>query len=300
MKSGRMKTQKKDYLLITLCYVLWGFQPLYYAIKPDTDAMFLLASRILWAGVFVTGIVLFQGRGKEIIATFKKKDLMLRHLVPAAIFNFLDWGVYMWAVMSGHVMSTSIAYYLAPLAVCFFGIVVFKEKLTWQLATAAIIIIAGVTLAGGSFGNSPIVTIVLIFSFAAYAMFMKGVEEDSPLCTSIMMIMAAPFALGYILIFRTGANGLGSLDLELQIFLMVAGIVTVTPILIYASCVKRLPMVLMGIIQYLSPTLGLVSSLILKEEMGQSQLTTLCFIWVALLIYTVVTLIRDSRSKKQA
>ena len=295
-----MKTQKKDYLLIILCYVVWGFQPLYYAIKPDTDAMFLLASRIIWAGVFVTSIVLLQGRGKEIIATFKKKDLMLRHLVPAAIFNFLDWGVYMWAVMSGHVMSTSMAYYLAPLAVCFFGVVVFKERLTWQLAVAGIIIIAGVTLAGGCFGNSPIVTIILIFSFATYGMFMKGVEEDSPLCTSIMMIMAAPFALGYILIFRTGANGLGSLDLELLLFLILAGIITVTPILIYASCIKRVPMVLLGIVQYLSPTLALISSIILKEEMSNSQLTTLCFIWVALLLYTVVTLIRDSRSKKQA
>ena len=68
-----MDTKQKDYLLTIICYVVWGFQPLYYAIKPDTDAMFLLMSRILWAGVFVTSIVLVQGRGKEIIATFKKK-----------------------------------------------------------------------------------------------------------------------------------------------------------------------------------------------------------------------------------
>ena len=111
------KAKQKDYLLTIICYVVWGFQPLYYAIKPDTDAMFLLTSRILWAGIFVTGIVLLQGRGREIIETFKKKDLMLKHLIPAAVFNFMDWGVYLWAVMNGHILDTRMASYITPLAV---------------------------------------------------------------------------------------------------------------------------------------------------------------------------------------
>ena len=237
-----MDTKQKDYLLTIICYVVWGFQPLYYAIKPDTDAMFLLMSRILWAGVFVTSIVLVQGRGKEIIATFKKKDLMLKHIVPGAIFNFLDWGVYMWAVMNGHILATSMAYYIAPLAVCYFGVIFFKEKMTWQMGVATAIIVAGVLFAGDGFGNSPLITIILMFCFAAYAAFMKGVKEDSPLCTSVMMILAAPAAIIYIAIFRMGENGMASVDLGIQFFLIGAGIVTVLPILIYASCVKRLPM----------------------------------------------------------
>ncbi len=205
-KMNTMDTKQKDYLLTIICYVVWGFQPLYYAIKPDTDAMFLLMSRILWAGVFVTSIVLVQGRGKEIIATFKKKDLMLKHIVPGAIFNFLDWGVYMWAVMNGHILATSMAYYIAPLAVCYFGVIFFKEKMTWQMGVATAIIVAGVLFAGDGFGNSPLITIILMFCFAAYAAFMKGVKEDSPLCTSVMMILAAPVAIIYIAIFRIGEN----------------------------------------------------------------------------------------------
>ena len=294
------KTKQKDYLLTVICYVVWGFQPLYYAIKPETDAMFLLTSRILWAGVFVTSIVLVQGRGKEIIATFKKKDLMLKHIVPGAIFNFLDWGVYMWAVMNGHILATSMAYYIAPLAVCYFGVIFFKEKMTWQMGVATAIIVAGVLFAGDGFGNSPLITIILMFCFAAYAAFMKGVKEDSPLCTSVMMILAAPAAIIYIAIFRMGENGMASVDLGIQFFLIGAGIVTVLPILIYASCVKRLPMTIMGFLQYLSPTLGIVCSYLMGETMGKNDYILFGFIWTGVLLYSIVTAIREKKENRAA
>lgn len=299
-KMNTMDTKQKDYLLTIICYVVWGFQPLYYAIKPDTDAMFLLMSRILWAGVFVTSIVLVQGRGKEIIATFKKKDLMLKHIVPGAIFNFLDWGVYMWAVMNGHILATSMAYYIAPLAVCYFGVIFFKEKMTWQMGVATAIIVAGVLFAGDGFGNSPLVTIILMFCFAAYAAFMKGVKEDSPLCTSVMMILAAPAAIIYIAIFRMGENGMASVDLGIQFFLIGAGIVTVLPILIYASCVKRLPMTIMGFLQYLSPTLGIVCSYLMGETMGKNEYILFGFIWTGVLLYSIVTAIREKKENRAA
>lgn len=299
-KMNTMDTKQKDYLLTIICYVVWGFQPLYYAIKPDTDAMFLLMSRILWAGVFVTSIVLLQGRGKEIIATFKKKDLMLKHIVPGAIFNFLDWGVYMWAVMNGHILATSMAYYIAPLAVCYFGVIFFKEKMTWQMGVVTAIIVAGVLFAGDGFGNSPLITIILMFCFAAYAAFMKGVKEDSPLCTSVMMILAAPAAIIYIAIFRMGENGMASVDLGIQFFLIGAGIVTVLPILIYASCVKRLPMTIMGFLQYLSPTLGIVCSYLMGETMGKNEYILFGFIWTGVLLYSIVTAIREKKENRAA
>ena len=292
-----MNTKQKDYLITLICYITWGLQPLYYAIKPDTDAMFLLVSRILWAGIFTTGIVLMQGRGKEIVETLRKKDLMLKHLIPAAIFNFTDWGVFMWAVMSGHVLATSMAYYIAPLVVCCFGVIFFKEKITWQLIVATLIIIAGVIVAGEGFGNSPIVTVILMFCFATYAAFMKGVKEDSLLCTSIMMLLAAPVCIIYILFFRMGENGMASVDFSLQIFLMGAGIVTIMPILLYASCVKRMPMTIMGFLQYLAPTLSLLSGCILGENLGKSECLLLAFIWTGVLLYSIVTTIREKKSR---
>lgn len=225
---------------------------------------------------------------------------MLKHIVPGAIFNFLDWGVYMWAVMNGHILATSMAYYIAPLAVCYFGVIFFKEKMTWQMGVATAIIVAGVLFAGDGFGNSPLITIILMFCFAAYAAFMKGVKEDSPLCTSVMMILAAPAAIIYIAIFRMGENGMASVDLGIQFFLIGAGIVTVLPILIYASCVKRLPMTIMGFLQYLSPTLGIVCSYLMGETMGKNEYILFGFIWTGVLLYSIVTAIRQKKESRAA
>lgn len=292
--------RKQDYILTLVCYVIWGFQPLYYAIMPDTDAMFLLMSRITWACIFVTALVLVQGRRKEIAAAFRNKELMLKHIVPAAVFNFLDWGVYMWAVMNGHILACSMAYYVAPLVVCYFGVIFYREKLTWQMIAASLIIVGGVLFAGDGFGNSPLVTFVLMFCFAAYAAFMKGVKEDSPLCTSLMLLLGTPVALIFILIFRMGENGMASVDMGVQAFLMGAGVVTVLPVLLYASCVKRMPMTIMGFLQYLAPTLGIVCSLILGETMGRNEYILFGFIWTGVLLYSIVTAVREKQAAKSS
>lgn len=294
------KSKRNDYILTLLCYIFWGFQPLYYAIKPDTDAMFLLMSRIIWACIFVTGLVLLQGRRKELAAAFRNRELMLKHIVPAAVFNFMDWGVYMWAVMNGHILACSMAYYVAPLVVCYFGVIFYREKLNWQMIAASLIIVGGVLFAGEGFGNSPLVTIVLMFCFAAYAAFMKGVKEDSPLCTSLMLLLGSPIALLFILFCRMGENGMASVNPQMQLFLMGAGIVTVLPVLLYASCVKRMPMTIMGFLQYLAPTLGIVCSLILGETMGKNEYMLFGFIWTGVLLYSIVTAIREKRAAKSS
>lgn len=293
------KTASGDYLRMMTCYVIWGFQPLYFHLKPDIDGLFLLMSRILWGCVLVTAVVLLRGRGREILETFRDKELMLKHLIPGAFFNFLDLALYLFAVTSGHILATSLGYYVAPLVVCALGVVVFHEKLTWQLIAAAALILTGVLLSGSGFGNAPLISIGLMFCFSIYAAFMKGVKKDAVVCTAVHLMLVAPFALLTILLFRTGQNGLASVDFGTQIFLMGAGAVMSLPIVLYASCVKRVPMVVMGLLQYLSPTFGIVCSIILHEKMGRGQFITFCFIWAALLLFTVVTRCRE-RQEKQA
>ena len=171
------KTASGDYLRMLTCYVIWGFQPLYFHLKPDIDGLFLLMSRIFWGCVLVTTVVLLRGRGREILETFRDKELMLKHLIPGAFFNFLDLALYLFAVTSGHILATSLGYYVAPLVVCALGVVVFHEKLTWQLIAAAALILTGVLLSGSGFGNAPLISIGLMFCFSIYAAFMKGVKK---------------------------------------------------------------------------------------------------------------------------
>ena len=291
-------TARRDYLLMLICYFIWGFQPLYFHLKPDIDGLFLLMSRILWGCIWVTALVLLRGRGREILETFRDKELMLKHLVPGAFFNFLDLALYLFAVTSGHILATSLGYYVAPLVVCALGVAVFKEKLTWQLLAAAGLILTGVLLSGSGFGDAPLISISLMFCFSIYAAFMKGVQKDAVVCTAVHLMLVAPFALVTILLFRTGQNGLASVDFSTQIFLMGAGAVMSLPIVLYASCVKQVPMVVMGLLQYLSPTFGIVCSIILHEKMGRGQFITFCFIWAALLLFTVVTRCREWHTQR--
>ena len=111
-------------------------------------------------------------------------------------------------------------------------------------------------------------------------------------------MLVAPFALVTILLLRTGQNGLASVDFSTQIFLMIAGAVMSLPIMLYASCVKRIPMVAMGILQYVSPTFGVICSILLHEKMGQGQFVTFCFIWAALILFTTATMYRERQEHR--
>ncbi len=291
-------TARRDYSLMLTCYFIWGFQPLYFQLKTDIDGLFLLMSRILWGCIWVTAVVLLRGRGREIWETFRDKELMLKHLIPGAFFNFFDLALYLFAVTSGHILATSLGYYVAPLVVCALGVAVFHEKLTWQFIAAAGLILIGVLLSGSGFGDAPLISIGLMFCFSIYAAFMKGIKKDAVVCTAVHLMLVAPFALLTILLFRTGQNGLASADFSTQIFLMGAGAVMSLPIVLYASCVKRIPMVAMGILQYISPTFGVVCSILLHEKMGWGQLVTFCFIWAALILFTAVTMYRERQEKR--
>ncbi len=296
MSTERPNTVKRDIAFIILCYTIWGFQPLFFQLKTDIDGLFLLMSRIIWGCIWVNLIVLLRGRGKEIIETFRDKDLMLKHLVPGAFFNFLDLAIYLFAVTSGNVLATALGYYVAPIVACVIAVIVFKEKLTWQLVAAGAIIVAGVVVSGSGFGNAPLVSIALMFCFSVYAAFMKNVKKDAVVCTAVHLLLVAPFALITILVCRMGENGLASVDLSTQAFLMAAGAIMSLPIMLYASCVKRVPMTFMGISQYLSPSFGIVCSILLHEEIGRAQVIMLCFIWAAVILYTVVSIHQERRA----
>ncbi len=291
------KTKRRDYGLIICCYFIWGFQPLYFRLNTDIDGLFLLMSRIIWGCILVSALVLLRGRGKEIIETFRDRELMLKHLIPGAFFNFLDLAIYLFAVTSGNILATALGYYLGPLVVCALGVIAFKEKLTWQLIAAGAMILAGILISGCGFGSAPLVSISLMFCFSIYAAFMKGVKKDAVVCTAVHLMLVSPVALITILLFRMGENGLASVDFYAQIFLIGAGAVMSLPIMLYASCVKRLPMTVMGFLQYLSPTFGLLCSFLTGEDIGRNECLLLALIWTGVLFFSIVTAIREKKSR---
>ena len=289
---------KKGLLAMLCCFLIWGFQPLYWYLCEGIDTFFLLATRIIWAAVFCVLLLKVQGKLPQLKAAFMDKKIMKRE-IPAMLLMLADWGIYLWAVQNGRVLECSLGYYIQPLVVFTFGAVIFKEKLSWRHLVIIAIVVVGIVLSTSGFGGVPYVTISLAVVFAIYAAVKKSLQIDSIVSTTMEILMMVPLALLFILLFRMGDNGMASVTFTRQMLLIGAGIVTGVPMLFYAVGVRNLPMMTTGICQYLSPTIGIFCSMIMGELLTKEKLVSFYFIWAGVILY-VLNMFYEEHKKKKA
>lgn len=289
---------KKGLLAMLGCFLIWGFQPLYWYLCEGMDTFFLLACRIIFAGVCCVLLLKMQGKLPQLKAAFCDKAVMKRE-IPAAVLLFLDWAIYLWAVQNGRVLECSLGYYIQPLVVFTFGAVIFKEKISWRHFIIIAIVIVGIVLSTNGFGGVPYVTISLAVLFAIYAAIKKSLTIDSIVSTTMEILMMVPFAILYILIFRMGDNGVASVDFVRFLLIVGSGIVTAAPMLFYAVGVRNLPMMTAGICQYLSPTIGIFCSMIMGEMLTRDKLVSFYFIWAGVILYVLNMFYEEHKKKKQ-
>lgn len=290
---------KKGLTAIMLCFLIWGFQPLYFNLCDGVDTLFLMACRIIWAAVCCLIILKCQGKLPQLWATFRDKNVMKRE-VPAMFFLFADWIIYLWAVQNGRVFECSLGYYIQPLVVFVFGAVIFKEKMSWRHFVILAIVIVGIVLSANGFGGMPYVTISLATAFAVYAAIKKSLTIDSIVSTTTEILMMVPVALIFILFFRMGDNGMASITLTRQLLMMGAGVITGTPMLLYAIGVRNLPLMMTGIGQYLSPTLAIFCGMMLGEHLTHEKLVSFLFIWAGVILYVLNTVYEEKKRAKVA
>ena len=285
------------------CFLIWGFQPLYWYmctnVCGEIDTFFLMACRIIWAAVTCLCILKVQGKLPQLWAVFKDKQVLKREL-PASVFLFGDWIVYLWAVQNGRVLECSLGYYIQPLVVFAFGAVIFKEKLSWRHFVIIAIVVVGIVLSTSGFGGVPYVTIALAAMFAIYAAIKKSLTIDSIVSTTMEIIMMVPVAIVFVLCCRMGDNGMGSLTVVRQLLLMGSGVVTAVPMLFYAIGVRNLPLMTTGICQYLSPTLAIFCGMIMGESLTKEKLVSFCFIWAGVILYTLNSIYEEKKRSKTA
>ena len=287
---------KKGLTAMLGCFFIWGFQPLYWYLCGGMDTFFLMASRIVWAAVCCVLLLWMQGKLPQLAAAFKDKQVLKRE-IPAAVFLFGDWIVYLWAVQNGRVLECSLGYYIQPLVVFAFGAVIFKEKISWRHFVIIAIVVVGIVLSTSGFGGVPYVTIALATMFAIYAAIKKSLTIDSIVSTTMEIIMMVPVAIVFVLCCRMGDNDMGSLTVARQLLLMGSGVVTAVPMLFYAIGVRNLPLMTTGICQYLSPTLGIVCGAIMGEALTREKLVSFLFIWVGVILYVLNTVYEERRKK---
>ena len=288
---------KKGLSAFLLCFLIWGFQPLYWYICGEWDTYFLLACRIIWAAVCCLCILWAQGKLSQLLAVFRDKNILKRE-IPASIFLLADWGVYLWAVQNGRVLECSLGYYIQPIVVFILGAVIFREKVSWRHIGILAVVVVGIVLSTDGFDGIPYVTILLAVCFAIYAAIKRSLHIDSVVSTSAEIVMMVPLALLFILFFRMGDTGMGSITPLRQLMLLGAGVVTAMPMVLYSVGVKYLPLMTAGFCQYLSPTLAIVCGMIMGEYLTAEKLRSFYFIWAGVLLYCLNTVYEERKKAR--
>lgn len=271
-------------------YLLWGVLPIYWKLLQHVEAMEILASRFLWSVVFVCFLLLVTGKlqtfvqeTKAIFSTSKTACCM----VLAAIMISFNWGIFIWAVEAGRIVETSMGYYINPLVNVLFGVVFLRERLDKLQIAAVVCAVLGIGVIIVQNGGLPWVAMGLSVTFALYSL-LKKIIIAQPL-TSIMLetLLISPLAAGYLYYLSTqGGNVYQVCDTRTLLLLAGAGVVTATPLLLFTACARKLPLKLVGFLQYISPSITLMLGVFVYGEPFTSTIATAfgC-IWLGLVLF---------------
>lgn len=292
-----MKERNIGLLSTLACYILWGLLPLYWHLLEQMDAVFILANRIIWSAVFTAGILLITKKTQDVKAVIRDKKKM-RFMIPAAITITINWGVYIWAVNAGHLLDSSLGYYMNPLVVFAIGIALFHETsgvIDWiALGLAAI----GVLIATIAYGAFPWVAVVLALSFGLYGTLKKLAGVGGLASIAVETLLIAPFALAFLVFAPESHASLAKLTPLTTALLLLTGVVTASPLILFTYGVNRLPLTTVGFLQYSSPTLQMIIGvLVFQEALTQDRIVAFAFIAAALVLYTIGMTQRAKRAR---
>jgi len=277
-------------------FVLWGVMPLYWHALKDVPSLQIVVHRIVWSTVFVVGWLAWQRRDWLRVALSKPRVGWMLALSGTLIaFN---WGLYIWAVNAGHVVESSLGYFINPLVSVLFGVLFLRERLTRVQWTSVALASAGVLWLTLQYGHPPWIAIGLALSFALYGLIRKLAAVDSIAGLGVESVYLFLPALATLLWGEAHGSGgfVGGWGLGLDALLVVGGALTALPLIGFAYAVRRVPLSSVGLLQYIAPTLQfLIGVLVLGETFDRSRAVGFVFIWIALALFAGEGLWRTQR-----
>jgi chloramphenicol-sensitive protein RarD len=275
-----------------LSYFLWGILPIYWKLLGYVKAHEILANRIIWSFAFMLVVLLATNKWKAFSSTVRtlslnKKPFMA--LGAASLLISVNWFTYIWAVNNGQMIETSLGYYINPLVSVLLGMIVLKERLSIAQYFSFFLALIGVLILTTSYGRFPWVAMTLAVSFGLYGLAKKLIKVDSAIGLTLETMVITPLALVYIgVLFVQGENSLLAGSLLTDLLLIGAGAATAIPLLYFAKGAQKIPLSMLGFIQYISPTITLILGIfVYGEQFTKLHLLSFTFIWAALTIYSV-------------
>jgi chloramphenicol-sensitive protein RarD len=274
-------------------YGVWGLLPLYWRALHQVSALQLISHRMVWSSVLITGILLVQRRLRSFLSeAFSAKTLLVYG--AAALLLGVNWLTYVWAVNAGFVVETSLGYFINPLLSVLLGVFFYAEKLRPMQWTSVGLAAAGVTYLAFDYGRLPWIALVLAFSFALYGLVKKSAPLASldglALETGLLFVPATTIL---VLAERSGSGAILGADWKMLALLVGTGVVTTVPLLMFASAAKTIPLLLIGILQYIAPTLQfLIGVFVFREAVSLHTLVGFGIVWAALVLFATDALRR--------
>jgi len=281
------KEYEKGVAFATLSYVIWGVLPVYWKALAPVAPVLIMFYRMLMAFIFVAFLAAFMYKPAQIFEPLRKKGAAVGFLISGVLIS-VNWGIYIWAVNSGHIIQTSMGYYINPLITIVFGVVFFKEKLNKYKIAALATAGAGVAVVLVGYGEFPFVALGLAVSFACYGAVKKKLNANAVLALLFETAFLTPVALVVVTFMETnGINGLSAVGTPLHYVLIAfAGSVTAVPLLLFAAAANRVDLTMIGFTQYISPTITLLLGIFVYHEIfDRIKLAAFALIWAALAIY---------------
>lgn len=278
-------------------YLIWGVLPLYWNLLARAEANEILAHRIIWSFIFMVVVLMVTKRWqsfKEDCRTLWQNKKRGAILLLAAFTISLNWLTYIWAVNHGHVIDTSIGYYINPLMSVLFGIVFFRERISGLKKISLLLAAIGIVLMTYQLGKLPWVAVVLAVSFSVYGALKKQLHLNPFSSITLETLLMMPFAVPYIgMLMMSPANHFSLATPDLALYLMGTGVVTAVPLVLFSYGANLLPLNVLGFFQYISPTIGLLLGIFFfHETFGMAQISALGFVWAAIVLFTVAESLR--------
>ena len=266
-------------------YGLWGLLPIFFRLLHHVDPVEIVTQRILWSLLLILTLLALRNGIGPMIAVLRDRRLLLA-LAGSAVMIAINWLVYVWAVNDGHVVATSLGYFLNPLVNVALGVLVLKERLRHGQMLAIGFAAVGVAILAASAITTLWISLTLAFSFAFYALIRKMTPVAPMTGLGVETLLLTPLAVAYLM-WEAGHGSIGfGQDVSTTALLIIAGAVTTVPLVLFATAARSLPMATLGVLQYLAPTLQFVCGVVLfGETLSLGQMLSFGLIWVGLILF---------------
>ena len=288
---------RRGLLAAATAFTIWGVFPAYWHLLKAVPSMQIMAHRVVWSAVLVVGWLLWR-QGWDWWRTIAARPRMLAALALSGAVIAFNWGLYIWAVNAGHVVETSLGYFINPLVTVALGVVVLRERLRRPQWIAVACAAAGVAWLTWSAGSPPWIALGLAGSFALYGLVRKLVPVDAVAGLGVESLFMFLPALAYVLWAEAGHGGgfIGGWSLGTQLLLVFSGVVSAVPLVAFAYGVRRIPLSVVGLLQYIGPTLQLLLGVwFFREPFTAVHALGFGAIWLGLAIFAGEGLWRGRR-----